>query len=563
MIREELSGGGDSVLCVDLDAVWPDGLAVEYAVQSADGSDLTDAAGFSHRVKALATTAPLHDLEARKTSVQAGDWSVYQMAELALHAIDLVTIAMDFDTGARPDQVVAALTDRVKTQAPARDDAEHARVARWVLENLLNVGSVDRGFETVYGETARGAYRLRTFNFKLIEETLGADGEVCLRASNEAVNVLVGALDVDLEAAHVAADVRLDVLIRRGRLSEAQNAAQNARYRTIGYGEHLRRQLEATTRDVRNVDWVIAMPQFIQEALDHVVGRYRAENAILVNITNVRDTADTPARKLQAARLVQVVRDCLRRNDQLSSALQRAGRTFRAEQDRQSFSATPALVSLDLYAQLLVPTLSLTVSRAVGPLATYFITSSGLVVPPALRLADLFDALITPPTGRDLLGDVVEDPDLSEEEEPPRFSDEAYAHMNDLLDLDPEAPQRLSGLLGAARALQAGDPEADDLPLLVVIRVLALAAQEIGAARRHQNPSVLIAVDDGTDLDEPDFAGADPLVARATLMDRAPVSDANGTSDGMQGGVNGKEAALSARPLQDPANQRVSASGGR
>jgi hypothetical protein len=507
-----------SLLNVDVDAALATGYATGLAVEADDVADLTEAAGFSQRVKALATTAPLHDLDARKTSVQSGDWASYQMAELSLHAIDLVTIAMDFDAGARPEDVVVALADRVRTQAPDRRESEHAKVARWVLDNLLNVGSADRGFQTVYGETAAGAYQRRTFNFKLVEETLGADGEVYLRASNEAVNVLVGALEVDLEAAHIAADVRLDVLIKRGRLAEAQNAAQNARYRTIAYGEHLRRQLEATTRDVRNVDWLTAMPRFIQEALEHVIGRYHAENAILVNITTVRDTADTPIRKRQAARLVEVVKDCLRRNDQLSTALQRAGRTFRSEQDRQAFTTLPALVSLDLHAQLLAPALRLVVGDAVSPLSMYFATAAGLRVPPALRLVDLFEALITPPVGRDLLGEVVEDPDVIEQDEPARFSENAYAQLDVLLDLDPQAPQRLSGLLEAARLLELDNPDLDDLPLLVVIRVLALAAQEIGAARHHRDRSVLIALDDGTSLEDPEFAGADLLVARAALI---------------------------------------------
>ena len=111
------------------------------------------ATGFDQRVKALATTAPLHDMDARKAMVQTADYSVYQMAELALHAIDLVTIAMDFDTGAHPEAVHADLTARVATQCPERPTGEHARVAGWVIENLLNVGSLDRGFRTVYGHS--------------------------------------------------------------------------------------------------------------------------------------------------------------------------------------------------------------------------------------------------------------------------------------------------------------------------------------------------------------------------------------------------------------------------
>ena len=77
------------------------------------------------------------------------------MAELALAAIDLVTLQMDFDAGADHEQVVARLLPRVAAQAPQRDPREHERVARWVLENLVNVGSVDRGFRAVYGMPPR------------------------------------------------------------------------------------------------------------------------------------------------------------------------------------------------------------------------------------------------------------------------------------------------------------------------------------------------------------------------------------------------------------------------
>jgi len=131
-----------------------------------DGNAAGDAA-FAMRVKALACTAPLHDLDVRKSSIQIGDYAVYQMSELALQAIDLVTIAMDFDTGARPSKVIADLSAIAATHAPDRAGIEHEAVARWVLENQLNVGTADRGFRTIYGiDTAQG-YDRRSFDFKL------------------------------------------------------------------------------------------------------------------------------------------------------------------------------------------------------------------------------------------------------------------------------------------------------------------------------------------------------------------------------------------------------------
>ncbi|NEE36784.1 hypothetical protein G3M53_66695, partial [Streptomyces sp. SID7982] len=101
--------------------------------------------------------------------------------------------------GADHDQIVARLLPRVAAQAPDRPVAEHERVARWVLENLINVGSVDRGFRAVYGTfNTDGVYVRRDYDFKLIEEVPGYGGTVYLRATDEAVNVLVGALDTDV-----------------------------------------------------------------------------------------------------------------------------------------------------------------------------------------------------------------------------------------------------------------------------------------------------------------------------------------------------------------------------
>src|SRR5439155_13415607 len=127
------------------------------------------------------------------------------------------------------------------------------------------------------------------------------DGEVYLRASDEAINVLVGALDTDVESAQVAAEVKLENLIIRGRLADAKLAAEQARYRTVQYGETLRAKLDATRRDVRAVDWDEEMPELLDSALSHIESRFRAENAILRNITAARDEAEDVDHKRRTA----------------------------------------------------------------------------------------------------------------------------------------------------------------------------------------------------------------------------------------------------------------------
>ncbi|BBJ45893.1 hypothetical protein SSPO_086110 [Streptomyces antimycoticus] len=426
--------------------------------------------GLARRLRALACTAPLHDLDARKANL-AGEYGVYAMAEVALAAIDLVTLHMDFDTGADHEQIVARLLPRVAAQAPGRPAAEHDRVARWVLENLINVGSVDRGFRAVYGTFGPdGVYVRRDYDFKLIEEVPGPGGSVYLRTTDEAVNVLVGALDTDVTSAQIAAEVKLEVLISRGRLADAQLAAEQARYRTVQYSETLRRTLDATRRNVRAVDWLSTVPELISEALDHVADRYRHENAILTNIRKARDEAESAEHKRRAAELVDIVKDCIRRHTQLQSRLLEAGPLFRAEQDRQAFAPPTPRSGYDLYGQLLAPVLPLPLDRAGRVTDAFFARGTGLRTPTSVRMGDLVEMLLTPPVEREHLGAEMPEPDLIATPDDSRFSEEQLAVAMELLELPADAPRRLSGLLADARRR---DPE---LPYLIALLAVHAAS---------------------------------------------------------------------------------------
>ncbi|MFG2136369.1 hypothetical protein [Streptomyces sp. NPDC048650] len=472
--------------------------------------------GLARRLRALACTAPLHDLDARKANL-AGEYGVYAMAEVALAVIDLVTLNMDFDTGADHEEIVAKVLPRVAAQAPRRPQGEHERVARWVLENLINVGSVDRGFRAVYGTfTTDGEYVRRDYDFKLIEEVPGPGGTVYLRATDEAVNVLVGALDTDVTSAQIAAEVKLEVLINRGRLADAQLAAEQARYRTVQYAETLRRTLDATRRNVRAVDWLQTVPDMIAEALEHVADRYRHENAILTNIRKVRDEAEavdhrTGEHKRRAAELVDIVKDCIRRHTQLQSRLLEAGPLFRAEQDRQAFATPTARSGLDLYGQLVAPLLPLPAERAVRVTDAFFARGTGLRTPSAVRARDLVEVLLTPPQEREHLGAEMPEPDLVATPDDSRFSERQLDAAMELLDLPADAPRRLSGLLADARRM---DPE---LPYLVALLAVHAASPPVGTAYRQGESQLLFAVDDGTELADAEFGGADLIVGTALL----------------------------------------------
>ncbi len=468
----------------------------------------------ARRLKALACTAPLHDLDTRKTRLDWADATPYQMAEIGLQAIDQVTLAMDFDHGADQRQVVRRLLPFIAAQAPDAPRPEHERVGQWVIENLINVGSLDRGFQVDYGSFGEdGRYLRRRFDFKLLVEVAAPDGEVYLRASDEAINVLVGALDTDVESAQIAAEVKLENLIRRGLLEDARLAAEQARYRTVQYAESLRHKLDATRRDVRSVDWLTTVPTLLDEALTHIESRYRAETAILANIADARDEATEPRRRRQAADLVDVVNECIQRHTQLQARLQEAGATFRAEQDRQQFSDRPRRAAIDVFGQLLRPCLALPIAAACDPAVAFFGAGAGTRVPSVPSLPGLVETLLTPSSERDPLGGPLPEPDVVAQPDE-RFDDALWRASDGVLAMSPDAVpdvRRLSELLATAREAAA------ELPTLVVLRTVHAVGTAIATVRSQGDPSVLVAVDDGTVLRDPEFGGADLLVATAAV----------------------------------------------
>jgi hypothetical protein len=222
-------------------------------------------------------------------------------------------------------------------------------------------------------------------------------------------------------------------------------------------------------------------------------------------------------RKRRAAELVDIVGDCIRRHTQLQSRLQAAGATFRAEQDRQQFSGPPRRATIDLFGQLLVPSLELPIADAVAPVERFFHGSSGLVVPAVPSLSALVSLLLRPAPERDKLVGEVPEPELVPSEALDYYSDEQWRHADELLDL-PEVPRRLSGLLAEAREI---DPQ---LARLVALRALHSYSPEVAAAVRQGDDRALIAVDDGTLLADEEFGGADLLLASA-YIDRVELDE--------------------------------------
>ena len=234
-----------------------------------------------------------------------------------------------------------------------------------------------------------------------------------LRASDEAINVLVGALDTDVESAQVAAEVKLENLISRGLLGDARLAAEQARYRTVQYAEALRQKLDATRRDVRSVDWLAAVPALLDEALTHIEGRYRAETAILDHIA-------TPATRRPSRRGAGRPRSWSAWCATASSGTPSCRRACR----RRAPSSAPSRTASSSRAGRAAPRSTCSASSC-GPAsrctsrrrwsrtAAFFRAGTGVRVPSVPSLGGLVETLLAPPSDRDPLGEPVPEPELA------------------------------------------------------------------------------------------------------------------------------------------------------
>lgn len=148
----------------------------------------------------------------------------------------------------------------------------------------------------------------RPFDFALLREEPAPEG-VRVAATNEAINVLVGALDTDIASAHSAADAKLASLISRRRFGEAEAAARDARIRSIQYMADVRRIIADTRLDVRRAGWGDRVPAQMDEIVGHLAAQMEVERRMLEAMRDSRDEAEDPALAASAQRLVTVVEE--------------------------------------------------------------------------------------------------------------------------------------------------------------------------------------------------------------------------------------------------------------
>jgi hypothetical protein len=470
----------------------------------------TDDVSIVRRRRALAPIQVLTDIERTKTSLDGDFWSRYDLFTVALAVIDQVALAMGISAGRSWEETVDYAAGQAARQVPDADAAEWTAVAERVVVSLVTTD-----VETVpyLVHTAEGpAWRAQ--RFRLLYMHAGPDGAEHLRASEPAINIFIDALDLDIEAAQIANEAQLKALIERGALESAVTIARHARYRSIQFQERIRRIVADTMIDPDTHDWIETVPALLDAALTHVAERLESESTLLDAVAQQRADIGDQRRLSMANQLIEILRECRHRHNELHGHLIGARGRLRDALDDRFVRPYRSAHRCAIGPDLLEPYLGRSTGDAAGAAPRLLAAVGGLATRFWPDLAVLVDELCAEPRTPGQ-GDPVEEPEFAGAAERAWWEpyEEAVEVILDAID----RPTRLSHLLArvpdtaAALTDDTGDPLDPDLLAAATVHA-AHRAWAPRLAGRSANETLVIGVDDGQKIDSDDVRSADLLL---------------------------------------------------
>jgi hypothetical protein len=471
----------------------------------------TDDESITRRRRALAPIQVLTDIERTKSSLDGDHWDRYDLFTIALAVIDQVALAMGISAGRTWEEALDYAAGEAARQAPGADHAEWNSVAERVVVSLV---TTDVEVAKYVAHTPQGPTWLNQRFRLLYLHPVGSDGVEHLRASEQAINIFVEALDLDIEAAQIANEAQLNALIARGAVESAVQIAQHARYRSIQYQERIRRIIADTLIDPDVHDWVGEVPALLDAALRHVKERLDAESALLDAVADRRTEIDDPTKLAATNQLIEILRECRRRHDELHHHLIGARSRLREALDDR-FSQPPRSVRrVDVGSDLLAPYLARTTACAAHVADRMLATVGGMSVRWWPSLTTLTSELCAPPRTSEP-GEEFEPPTIDPMDEPEWW--EPYEDTVDTVFASITEPITLSQLLARAEHIASTVDDQDQEPLdhHLLASAMVHAAHRAWAAHlagRSAGDRVVIAVTTGRVLDTGDVRADDLLL---------------------------------------------------
>jgi hypothetical protein len=415
----------------------------------------------TQRLRVLLHAYPILELRRWDALREDVDTRHYDSVSLAMRVLDRIVEStglgadVDQDTVMRSLELLLFALDRSINSTP--DAQRHRTYLERLLGRLRNDADARRPFKLEYTDFAKGEAVRRVLELRLIEERFVSDERTVLRLSNEAVNLFLGALNLEIEDAQAAAEAVIQSQLERGRFDEAVQSAREAKFRSQQWQEKVEQILRSTRRDVFSVDWLEVVPRELREAVEHIDARLRVERLIAeMARERLEHLALGSPEARHVALIADLIEDCFDRHLRLHEVLITARSVFFREQERQAFLPRRVTHLPNLFTDALEPLMLAQRREALGVLEEAVPTLLGANAPGVFSLEALITGLLRPRRAETSSSVAVEnkvwrEADADLERFPPEIKAAANAYFQQL-------PATLSELLD--RAGQSREPEA-------------------------------------------------------------------------------------------------------
>ncbi len=510
--------------------------------QATDFAIPTDDAGITRRVKGIVISSPINDLERNKSSYAGLFWAHYDLITLAAGAIDQVALAMGVAAGMQYDAALESVTREAARHRPEGGREEWLVVAEKVLAGLITDTHHTHNYVDFVGDAVH-----RVHEFRLLYEEYRPDGTTDLRASPAAINVLVDALDMDIESAQIASEAQMRALIQRGALTSAVVVAQRARYQTIQYLEQIRNITRDTLIDPDSHDWAIEVPRLLDSALDHIRERISAELELRGAVEDRRGEAVDPDMRTVANQLIVVLKECTMRHTELQRHLMQIRSRLRNAQDERFARPPTTRTRFDIERELLGTALdapATAIADWADRLLIRFAAPRRTMQPTLARLLDELAVVPVDPG----LGDEVEEPEFDLSDDDPWWVEYWEAAERVLAGItEPVLLSRILDDIPAIADAHDGDEPLDAGTLIAAVCHLAFEHTST-ALTAAGGVDVLCAAPAGRRLVSPWVVGDDLWIAPGVLVGHPAGPPSDGAAD----------FALAVRSAIQPMSERIS-----
>ncbi|GFG53485.1 hypothetical protein CQY20_22025 [Mycolicibacterium agri] len=489
----------------------------------------TDDESISRRRRALAPIQVLTDVERNKAQYDGDFWGSYDLFNIALAVIDQVALAMGISAGQTWDEAVDYAAGQAARQIPDASGDEWMAVAERVVVSLVTT-DVHIVPYVVHAETGP---RWVAQRFRLLYvHSGGDDGGEHLRASEQAINIFVEALDLDIEAAQIANEAQLSALIARGAVASAVQIARHARYRSIQYQERVRRIVADTLINPDAHDWLGDVPTLLESALAHVRARLEAEAALMDAVAERRSVVDDSAQLIAANQLIEILRECRHRHNELHRHLIGARSRLREALNDRFARPPQAAHRVNVGSDLLGPFLARPISDCLVASGRLLAAVGGVGMRWWPALSTLTDELCAPPRTPDA-GEEISEPEFGDDDQPQWW--EPYEDTTEALLTSLDTPIRLSQLLTRAREAEVADCDGQPLDSDLLAAAVLHAAHRAWATHlsgRAAGEQLVVAMATGDLIDADGIRSDDLLLVPAVVS--ADIDTAAETSDAGQ-----------------------------